>query len=222
MPTKYGLTTTSNTAKTARATVGRWNDGVKRHTVYTVCGTSQDGWGLINRPPAGSLQEAGLVGLIRQITGNPALTAADLPADGTPLPDWAASPDAVVGRDADPALFNWVPVSYPAAAPGSDGGLENNWQPQGISLAQSAKAGVDELIRLIKATPGTFALVGMSQGSVVISQVLKALLPGGTLANRYNDCIAGIAFGNPCRPRSELPRRHRRFRCGSDLLPESG
>ena len=206
MPTKYGLTTTTNTAKTARSTVGRWNDRVKRHTVYTVCGTSQDGWGLINRPPSGSLQEAGLVGLYRQTTGDLSLTADDLPADGMPLPDWAATPDAVVGREADPALFHWVPVSYPAAAPGGNGGLENNWQPQNISLAQSAKAGVDELVRLIKATPGTFALVGMSQGSVVVSQVLKALLPGGTLANRYNDCIAGIAFGNPCRaPGASFP-----------------
>lgn len=205
MPTKYGLTTTTNTAKTARTTVGRWNDGVRRHTVYTVCGTGQDGWGLFNRPTDPTALAAA-VGLAQLITGNLTLTAADLPADGQPDPDWRASPDAVVGRRVNPALFHWVPVSYPAAAPGGNGGLENNWQPQNISMAQSVKAGVDELIRLIKTTPGTFALVGMSQGAAVISQVLKALLPGGTLANRQSDCIAGVAFGNPCRaPGASFP-----------------
>lgn len=207
MPTKYGLTTTTNTAKTARATVGRWNDGVKRHTVYTVCGTTADGWGLTNRPtdPA-ELQ--GLLGLAKLVTGNNALTVNDLPQDGEPSPDWAVSFDTAVGRAANPNLFNWVPVSYPAAATGLGlkASLENNWQPASMSMAQSAKAGVDELIRLIKTTPGTFALVGMSQGSVVITQVLKALLPGGALANRYHDCIAGIAFGNPCRaPGASFP-----------------
>jgi hypothetical protein len=55
------------------------------------------------------------------------------------------------------------------------------------------------MISLIQNTPGTFALCGMSQGSMVISNVLKAMQPGGQLAHRYNDCIAGVAFGNPMR-----------------------
>lgn len=202
MSINSGLTTTGNVAKTARSQVARWNDRVKRHTVYTVCGTTQDGWGLYNVPPT-QAEVQGYTALGRAVLGNPTWTP---PADGEPLPDALTTCDAVVGRNADPDLFNWVPVSYPAVGPGMAASLENNWQPSNYSIAQSAKAGVDELIRLIKSTPGTFALVGMSQGSVVISQVLKALLPGGSLASRYKDCIAGIAFGNPCRaPGASFP-----------------
>lgn len=204
MTNKYGLTTTANSAKDARATVKRWNDGVNRHTLYTACGTTQDGWGLWNYPGAEGAE--GFAGLARLATGDNSWTVNDLPDDGEFIPDWAGSPDAVVGRLVDPDLFNWVPISYPASGPGSDGSLENNWQPTDFSMAESIRAGVDEVIRQIKSTPGTFALVGMSQGSAVMSQVLKALLPGGVLASRYRDCIAGVAFGNPCRgPGGSMP-----------------
>ncbi len=195
---KHGLTTTSNSNKTARATVARWNDKVKRHTLYTVCGTSQDGWGLMTRPTDSNGLNA-LLALARTLTGNNSLQLSDLPSTGEYTPVWASSFDTATARLVNSNLYNWVPISYPAGGPGVNGGLENNWQPTGLSMAASVKMGVDELTRQIKATPGTFALIGMSQGSAVISQVLKSLLPGGALASRYKDCIAGVAFGNPCR-----------------------
>ena len=203
-PKNYGLVNANLTPRPAAGVVRRWNDKVVRHTVYTVCGTTADGWGLTNisTPEAA----ANVLVLARQVTGNPALTLADLPANGTPSPNWAVSFDTAVGRAANPNLFNWVPISYPASAPVTGGNVELDWLPDKNSMANSARMGVEELISQIKATPGTFALVGMSQGALVISQVLKALLPGGVLANRYNDCIAGLAYGNPCRaPGGSMP-----------------
>lgn len=196
-PRYYGLANDNFTPRLAAGVVARWNDKKVRHTVYTVCGTSQDGWGLVNYNTPAS--RTGFINLARLQAGNPALTEADFPADGMPGPNISVSFDAAVGRSVDPELFNWVPISYPAGSPLKPGNLENEWQPQGMTIATSVRIGAEEVIRQIKATPGTFALVGMSQGSAVISQVLKALLPGGVLANRYNDCIAGLAYGNPCR-----------------------
>lgn len=198
MANDYGLTTAADTAKPARAAVSRWNDGKKRHTIYTACGTGQDGWALYNDPGTDTARQ-GLVDMAKLVLGNNTLTLADLPDDGEPHPFDLASPDALLGREADPELFDWVPISYPASAPFTSASLENNWSPSNYSLAESVRFGVEETIRQIKSTPGTFALVGMSQGAVVMTQVMKALLPGGALANRYDDCIAGIAFGNPCR-----------------------
>lgn len=203
-PNPYGLVNDNLTPRLAAGVVRRWNDKVVRHTVYTVCGTTTDGWGLTNisTPEAA----ANVLALARQVTGNPALTLADLPAPGTPSPDWAVSFDTAIGRAANPNLFNWVPVSYPASSPVGGGNVETNWLPNRNAMSNSARMGVEELIKQINATPGTFALVGMSQGSVVISQVLKALLPGGSLQHRYKDCIAGLAYGNPCRaPGTGLP-----------------
>jgi hypothetical protein len=204
-PKYYGLLNDNFTPRIAAGVVARWNDKRVRHTVYTVCGTSQDGWGLVNLKSPRALLDANT--LLRQITGNPALNAPQLlPTEGTPGPNEFVTMDAAVGRAVNPDLFDWVPISYPAASPKEDNYLENGWEPENNSLAQSARYGTEELIRQINATPGTFALVGMSQGSVVISQVLKALLPGGVLAHRYNDCIAGLAYGNPCRQKgSGLP-----------------
>jgi hypothetical protein len=203
-PKNYGLVNANLTPRPAAGVVQRWNDKVVRHTVYTVCGTTTDGWGLTNisTPEAA----ANVLALAKQVTGNPALTLADLPANGTPSPNWAVSFDTAVGRAANPNLFNWVPISYPASAPVVGGNVELDWIPAKNSMANSARMGVEELTRQINATPGTFALVGMSQGALVISQVLKALLPGGALQHRYNDCIAGLAFGNPCRaPGGSMP-----------------
>lgn len=203
-PRLYGLVAANGTPRPAAEVVRRWNDKRVRHTLYTVCGTTTDGWGLTNVPTPEVA--ANVLTLARQVTGNPALTLADLPPNGTPSPDWAVSYDAAVGRAANPNLFNWVPISYPASSPITGGNIELDWLPTRNSMANSARMGTEELIRQINATPGTFALAGMSQGAVVISQVLKALLPGGVLQHRYKDCIAGLAFGNPCRaPGTGLP-----------------
>ena len=198
----YGLTTTANTAKTARATVTRWNDKVNRHTLYTVCGTGADGWGLYSDPGTPEKRAQSLA-LAKAVSGDNSLT---LPANGTVLPNWGVSFDTAVGRGVNQAKFNWVPISYPAAGLGTVSynvsqatSLENNWNPDNLSIADSVEIGVAELVRQIKNTPGTFAMVGMSQGAIVISQVLRSLLTGGSLAARNKDCIGAVALGNPCR-----------------------
>lgn len=191
----YGLFDANYAAKKAAASVARWNDGVKRHTLYTVCGTTQDGWGIINIP-ADNAAKAALYKLWYQIGGTD-----PPPVDGERGQAInLVNQDSAIGVYADPALFNWVPVSYPASMPTGAGLLDNAWQPQNISFLDSVTLGVKELTSLILATPGTFALVGMSQGSMVITKVLHAMMtPGTALSARMGDCIAGLAYGNPHR-----------------------
>lgn len=201
MTAKYGLVDSSGTAKPALAKIGRWNDKTVRHTLYTVCGTNQDGWGIFNTP-ADSGERAAWLALYNQIRqyANPAATTiTELPANGTPIPDEIASPDTIVGRNADPAKFNWVPISYPASAPPTITTLDNTWFKSRISFADSIKVGVNQLTKQIIATPGTFAIVGASQGAAVISNVLKSMLAGGDLYYRQLDCIGAVTFGNPLR-----------------------
>jgi hypothetical protein len=186
-----GLVSSNFTPKAAKAQVARWHDGVKRHTIFTVCGTQQDGWGLVSTDMNAAEQAAALA-LYQQLGGTGTPTPGEHPGD-------FRSPDTIMGTRANPDLFNWVPISYPASAPIGAAPLDNRWQPQNISMADSIKAGVAELVAMIQATPGTFALAGMSQGSAVISAVLRQMQPRQPLANRANDCIAAVAFGNPCR-----------------------
>lgn len=201
MTGNYGLVTSGGTAKTALAQVSRWSDRTNRHTLYTVCGTQQDGWGIFNTP-ATSAEQTAWLNTYNQILkwANPAAaTVTTLPADGSLLPASYASPDAIVGRNANTALFNWVPISYPASSPDRVANLDNSWQPRNVALADSVAYGVDELVRHITSTQGTFALVGMSQGSMVVSNVMKRMLLGSDLFHRQRDCIAAVTFGNPMR-----------------------
>lgn len=201
MTGKYGLITSGGTAKTALAQVTRWSDRTLRHTLYTICGTGQDGWGIFNTPATNAEQTAWL-DLYNQILkwANPsATTVTALPADGSVIPTAVASPDTVIGRNANSALFNWVPISYPASAPDRVANIDNTWQPRNTALADSVAYGTDELIRHITTTPGTFALVGMSQGAMVVSNTIKRMLLGSDLYHRQRDCIAAVTFGNPMR-----------------------
>ena len=198
----YGLFDSAYTAKKAAATVARWNDGIKRHTLYTVCGTTQDGWGIINIP-TDPVALAAKKALWYQVGGTD-----PIPPDGERGPTVnLTNNDAAVGLFANPALFNWVPVSYPASMPVGPADLDNKWQPVNLSFVDSLTLGVKELTSLILATPGTFALVGMSQGAMVITKVLHAMMtPGNALAPRLGDCIAGVAMGNPFRkPGASFP-----------------
>ena len=193
-----GLVAANWSPRPAKATVARWHDGVKRHTLYTVCGTQQDGWGLVPTVMTPAEQQS-LLDLYHTLGGTGTPTPGEFPGD-------YRSPDTVMGTRANPALFNWVPVSYPASAPIGAAVIDNGWQPQTISMADSFNLGVKELVSLIQNTPGTFALAGMSQGAGVISQVLRQMQPRGQLASRANDCIAAVAFGNPCRkPNTGIP-----------------
>ncbi|ACF34203.1 lysin B [Mycobacterium phage SirDuracell] len=121
---------------------------------------------------------------------------------GTWADMWSGYP-ADVARLVDEDLFRWQPVWYPA----SFGPVGN---PLGRSYQESVQDGVKELIRLINATPGTFAMVGYSQGAEVVSRVLLEIL-FGSLRHRLKDFIGGGCFGNPYRakgvsyPGSGLP-----------------
>lgn len=191
-PRTSGMVTPTWSPRPARAKVGRWKDTQKRHTLYTACGTTQDGWGYA--PPANALNAEMLLTMYHNLGG------VGRPPPGTRLPDFARSPDTVVGTNVDQNLFNWVPISYPASWAILPNSLDNDWQPSTLSMIDSITYGVNEMIGLIQATPGTFALAGNSQGAGVISQVLRHLItPGGRLYSRQNDCIAAVAFGNPCR-----------------------
>ena len=188
----YGLTTTTATPKPALTTVTRWNDGVRRHTLYTV---GEDNWGFYI-PALTPADQATRLSRFRAILGNQNWV---FPAPDSVLPAALCSPDVTVGRSVSTTTFTWVPVSYPASTPVIPPSLLSTWSLGTISPAQSIALGVSALTALITATPGTFALAGTGQGAVVISQVLKALLPGGALSARSGDCIGATAFGNPLR-----------------------
>ncbi|NUP06029.1 MAG: PE-PPE domain-containing protein [Polyangiaceae bacterium] len=83
-----------------------------------------------------------------------------------------------------------------------------NWYWQGVSypaqtfpMGPSVKAGVEELVRLISETPGTFAIMGYSQGAIVTCKVWRdeIMNPAGRLHDRINDIFAHVSFGNPLR-----------------------
>ncbi len=99
---------------------------------------------------------------------------------------WNEGFPADCGRGVDQGLYTWQPVDYPAAT---------------FPMGTSVKAGIAELVRLISETPGTFALVGYSQGAIVTSQVWRdrILNPNGDLHSRLGDIFAHVTFGNPMR-----------------------
>lgn len=200
----YGIVKSDGTPKQAYFKADRWNDTIKRHTLYTCCGTSADPWGMIKgiRTGVNGVLVTALASL--GIT-NPWPATINNVKGGTPLTSIpSGSFDALVGAEANKHLFNWVPIPYPASAPLSSATLlaspskTSAASTTSLSLGQSISLGVAELTAQIQSTPGTFALVGMSQGSAVISGVMQQL-QSGSLTSRYGDCIGAVAFGNPCR-----------------------
>ncbi|MGB3604243.1 MAG: PE-PPE domain-containing protein [Gordonia sp. (in: high G+C Gram-positive bacteria)] len=90
-------------------------------------------------------------------------------------------------------------VNYPA----SFGPIANNGQPPlsqlgSPSYEQSVQMGVDEVVRLIKSKPGSFAVLGYSQGGAVASRVGQEILTG-RLSDRINDCKWLHTFASPHR-----------------------
>lgn len=83
--------------------------------------------------------------------------------------------------------YTWQPCgNYPAAA---------------FPMWPSITAGVSELVSLIAARPGKFALAGYSQGACVVSTVLKHFImdPSGALRHRLGDVTKVVCWGNPQR-----------------------
>jgi hypothetical protein len=96
---------------------------------------------------------------------------------------------ADVGARVDKSLYRWQPVKYPATFGNP-------------SYANSVKAGVQELIRMIKERPGSFALCGYSQGAEVVSRVFMEMQKSdGALKDRMQDFVGAAVFGNPMRQR---------------------
>ncbi|SIL91146.1 putative peptidoglycan-binding domain-containing protein [Mycobacteroides abscessus subsp. abscessus] len=98
---------------------------------------------------------------------------------------------ADVARDLDRRYFFWQPIWYPASFGPVGGGPAPSYE-------ESVALGVEEGIRLIKATPGQFALCGYSQGAEVVARILIELV-SGRLGDRLKDCLWFVAFGNPAR-----------------------
>ena len=173
----YGIVSSNFFEKLAVTDIARWNDNIKRHTLYTVCDGMQDPWGLYK-------------GARPTVNGPVELKA------GTTVPF-----DAAVGAQASPQLFNWVPVSYPASYVGTKNQISDTWNATTMSLKSIMTWGAAELKTLIASTPGTFALVGSGVGAMVCSAILQEMQTG-TLTDRIGDCIGATMFGNPCRQES--------------------
>lgn len=172
----YGIVTTAFTEKAALADIARWNDNIKRHTLYTVCDTGQDIWGLYKG--------------VRPTVNGP-----------TPLKLGSTVPyDAAVGAQVSSQLFNWVPISYPASYAGLTPQLADTWNPKTMSLAQMVTWGATDLRSRIESATGTFALVGYGLGAQVCSAVLQEMQQqSSSLRPRYGDCIGAVMFSNGCR-----------------------
>jgi hypothetical protein len=99
---------------------------------------------------------------------------------------WSQGFPAECGQKVNKGLYYWQPVDYPAAT---------------FPMGSSVRKGIDELVRLIATTPGTFAFCGYSQGALVTSKVWRdrILDPNGDLHDRFGDIFAHVTFGNPMR-----------------------
>jgi hypothetical protein len=170
----YGIVSSGYNEKPVLADIVRWNDNIKRHTLYTVCDGLQDPWGLVK-------------GTRPTITG-PVAT----------LGGAAVAFDAIVGAQTSSQLFDWVAVSYPASYINLLPQINDTWQPKSLGISQIMTWGATELKTLISSTPGTFALVGTGIGAMVCSAILQEM-QSGTLTSRKDDCIGAVMFGNPCR-----------------------
>lgn len=172
----YGLVSTTYTERPALAEVARWNDNIRRHTLYTVCDSMQDIWGLYK-------------GVRPIVQGS------------TPVKLGQTVPfDAAVGAQASAQLFNWVPISYPASYVGLTEQITDTWNPKTISLNEMVTWGFMELKSRIESTTGTFALVGYGMGASVCSKLLQEMQSQtSTIKSRYGDCIGAVMFSNPCR-----------------------
>jgi hypothetical protein len=99
---------------------------------------------------------------------------------------WDADFTAEIAGAVNGQGYYWQGVSYPAAT---------------FPMGPSVRAGVDEMVRLISERPGTFAIVGYSQGAIVTCKLWRdeILNPNGRLHDRLNDIFAHVSFGNPMR-----------------------
>ena len=105
--------------------------------------------------------------------------------NGTGVDMWTGYP-ADVARALGDEQYYWQPIGYPSAV---------------FPMGKSVDAGVSELVNQINRHPGTFAMIGYSQGAIVTCKVWRdhILNPDGDLHHRLGDIFAHITYGNPMR-----------------------
>ncbi len=99
---------------------------------------------------------------------------------------WDADFTAEIAGAVNGHGYYWQGVSYPAAT---------------FPMGPSVKQGIEEMVRLISAKPGTFAIMGYSQGAIVTCKLWRdeIMNPNGRLHDRLGDIFAHVSFGNPMR-----------------------
>lgn len=99
---------------------------------------------------------------------------------------WNVDFTAEIANEVNGKGYYWQGVSYPAAT---------------FPMGPSVKQGVEEMVRLIAQKPGTFALIGYSQGAIVTCKLWRdeIMNPNGRLHDRLGDIFAHVTFGNPMR-----------------------
>jgi hypothetical protein len=75
--------------------------------------------------------------------------------------------------------------------------------PACVPFGASYQAGARTLVNMINQTTGPFAMVGTSQGAMVIASVYDTIL-NGSLSGRSGDFKQGITYGNPCRKKGSI------------------
>ncbi len=105
-------------------------------------------------------------------------------------PTTSTAPAWKLAQLTKPSLVRVKEVPYPACVP----------------FNASYQTGVATLMNMISQTPGKFAMVGTSQGAMVIAAVYEEIWkPNGKLHSRNGDFLQGITYGNPCRQAGSVP-----------------
>ena len=97
--------------------------------------------------------------------------------------------DVMVGLGVEASLWNWRPIHYRGDTMTGDAFFH---------MDRTAADGTQKMMAAIEATPGAFALSGLSQGAIVCSNVYDAIRTGD-LQHRQADFLGGVMFGNPRR-----------------------
>lgn len=111
----------------------------------------------------------------------------------------------------DPDVFDLRFVDYPASFGSIPVGVDAQLFLGAPTYIESRDQGVAEVKRLIEETPGTFGLIGFSQGGAVADLVVRDLVEGD-LQHRQKDCIWAHVFASPHRAKGrsfhlDNPRR---------------
>ncbi len=135
--------------------------------------------------PAAALPTAKLT--VFDVSGTSALSVLTAGQAGTSTAQ--TPPSWKLATMVDPNFIGIKEVSYPA----------------GVPFNSSCNVGVANLVTMIKPLTGPFAMVGTSQGAMVIARVYdKIRTPTGERFSRNDDFKQGITYGNPCRKKGSI------------------